>query len=62
MQLMKKHVGVGATKMYDTNVIYSRIIGLQASGREVEIYDVLRYELAPVPMAMFDSVGDMRVA
>ena len=62
MQLMKKHVGVSAIKLYDTNVIYSRIIGLQASGREVEIYDVLKYELAPVPMAMFDSSGDMRVA
>ena len=35
---------------------------LQASGREVEIYDVLKYELAPVTMAMFDSAGDMRVA
>ena len=33
MQLMKKHVGVGAIKVYDTNVIYSRIIGLQGSGR-----------------------------
>ena len=62
MQLMKKHVGVGAIKVYDTNVIYSRIIGLQASGREVDIDDVLKYELAPIPMAMFDSSGDMRVA
>ena len=58
MQLMKKHVGVGAIKVYDTNVIYSRIIGLQASGREVDIDDVLKYELAPIPMAMFDSSGD----
>ena len=31
MQLMKKHVAVGAMKLYETNVIYSRIIGLQAS-------------------------------
>ena len=62
MQLMKKHVGVGAIKVYDTNVIYPRIIGLQASGREVDIDDVLKYELAPIPMAMFDSSGDMRVA
>ena len=58
MQLMKKHVGVGAIKVYDTNVIYSRIIGLQASVREVDIDDVLKYELAPIPMAMFDSSGD----
>ena len=31
MQLMKKHVGAGAMKVYDTNVIYSRTSGLQAS-------------------------------
>ena len=28
LQLMKKHVGVGAMKVYAINVIYSRIIGL----------------------------------
>ena len=44
-------------KVYATNVIYSRIIGLQASGRED-----LKKELAPVPIAMFDNSGDMRVA
>ena len=37
MQLMTKHVCVGAIKVYDTNIIYIRIIGLQASGREVDI-------------------------
>ena len=36
---------------------FTRIIGLQASGRED-----LKNELAPVPMAMFDNSGDMRVA
>ncbi len=44
-------------KVYATNVIYSRIIGLQVSGR-----DDLKNELAPVPVAMFDNSGDMRVA
>ena len=57
MQLMKKHVGVGAMKVYATNGIYSRIIGLQASVREE-----LKYELAPVPMGMFENSGDMTVA
>jgi hypothetical protein len=53
---------VGTAKVYDTNVIYSRIIGLQASGREVNLDDILNYELAPVSMAMFDSSGEMRMA
>ena len=56
-QLMKKHVGGGTMEVYATNVIYSRIIGLQASGREE-----LKYEQAPVPMAMFVISVDMRVA
>ena len=60
MQLMKKHVGVGAIKVYDNNVIYSRSIGSQASGRDVDIDDVLKYELVPIPMAMFDS-SELRV-
>ena len=57
MQLMEKHVGVGAMKGYATNVIYSCIIRLQASGREE-----LKFEQAPVPMTMFHNSGDMRVA
>jgi len=62
MQLMKKHISVGTVKVYDTSLIYSRIIGLQASGRKLSLDDVLKYELSPVPMALFDSSGDMRVA
>ena len=33
-----------------------------ASGREVCIKDILKYELAPVPTAMFTYTGGMRVA
>lgn len=33
----KKHVNVGGTKVYDMNIIYSRVIGLQASGRDFYI-------------------------
>jgi len=62
MQLMKKHISVGTVKVYDTSLIYSRIIGLQASGRKLNLDDVLKYKLSPVPIAMFDSSGDMRVA
>ena len=62
MQLMKKHVGVGAIKVYDTNVIYSLIIGLQASGREVDIDDVLKYELAPIPIGLYRDVWIAAIA
>ena len=44
MLVMKKHVNIEDVKVYDTNVIYSRVIGLQASGRDVNIKDVLSHE------------------
>ena len=62
MSETKKHVKVGDVKVFDTNLIYSRVIGLQASSRDVDIIDVLSHELAPVPTAMFDETGEMRIS
>ena len=45
----KKSIKVGTVKVYDTNLIYSRVIGLQASDRPVDITDLLAHELAHVP-------------
>ena len=47
MVALKKHVKVCDTKVYDMNVIYSRVIGLQANGRDIDIRGVLSHELAP---------------
>ena len=33
----KKSIKVGAVKVYDTNLIYSRVIGLQACDRPVDM-------------------------
>ena len=43
--------------IYDTQLIFARVIGLQASSREVDFKDVLSYELAPIPTALFDNTG-----
>ena len=53
---------VGTVNVFDTNLIYSRVIGRQASGRDTDIKDVLGHELAPVPTSMFDDTEDMRIA
>ena len=37
----KKSIKVGAVKVYDTKLLYSRVIGLQASDRPVDIADLL---------------------
>ena len=45
--------------IYDTELLYSRIIGLQQS-RELDIRDILAYEPSAVPSALFDEYGNMR--
>ena len=57
----KKHIKIGNKKVYDTTVIYSRVIGLQASSRDIDIKNVLSHELAPVPTSMFHDSGEMRL-
>lgn len=61
MSLVKKHVTLNGVKVFDTNIIYSRVIGLQASSREVDIERVVSHELSPVPTSMFTDLGEMRI-
>ena len=57
-----KSIKVGAVEIYDTNLIYSRVIGLHASDRPVDIADLLAHELAPVPPSLFTDSGELRTA
>lgn len=57
----QKHVKVGKEKVYDCTIIYSRVIGIQASTRNIDIKKVLSHELAPVPTSMFQDSGAMRI-
>ncbi len=54
-----KILKVDGTPVYDTEHIYTRVIGLQQS-RNLDIKEVLQHELAAVPPALFDENGDMR--
>ena len=49
MSTATKGISIGPKVLYDTQLIFSRIIGLQASSREVDFKDVLSYELVPIP-------------
>ena len=60
MAATKKSLKVGDTKVYNTELIYSRVIGLQA--RDVSINEVMSCELSPVPTALFSDSGEMRIA
>ena len=58
--LSKKVARVGNTIVCDAHLIYSRVVGLQQS-RNIQLSDVLNYELSPVPASMFSESGEMRI-
>ena len=60
MSASRKHVTVGQEAVYDPNLIYSRVMGLQHV-RDVNLKDVMKFELAATPPSMFDENGDMRL-
>ena len=61
MQVTKKHVNIGTAKLFNTTLLFSRVIGLQASCRDtIDIKTLLSYELSPVTTSMFNDSGDMR--
>jgi len=57
MDHARKHVKVGAVKVFD---LFKG--GLQVSGRDIYLKVVLGHEIAPVTTSMFDDTGDMRIA
>ena len=62
MDVTRKHVKIGAARIINTTLLFSRIIGLQASSREtIDIQNLLSYELSPVPTSMFSDSGYMRI-
>ena len=61
MAITKKHIKVESAKVYDTNLSYSCIIGLQASGWDMNLSEVLKYGLAPIPTSMCTNIGEMRL-
>ena len=58
MSVSKKNIKIDDTPVYDTELIFNHVIGLQQS-RDINIKDVLMYELSPVPAALFDDSGEM---
>ena len=57
MAITSKPIPLGNAKVYDLNVIYTRVIALLSSDRSVVFKEVLAYELAPIPTAMFTEEG-----
>ncbi|KAK3106543.1 hypothetical protein FSP39_022295 [Pinctada imbricata] len=61
MSVGRKSVKVGDCEVYDTQMIYARVMGL-LSTRELDLKELLSHELSPIPPSMFDDKGDLRIA
>ena len=57
MAATKKGTSIGLKVLYDTRLIYSCVIALQASNRDVDIKDILSFELSSIPVPLFDESG-----
>ena len=57
----KKSMIVRGKYVYNTKVIYARVLGLQQS-LDIGIQDVIRHELAPFPSSLFKETGDVRLS
>ena len=61
MAVSRKGVKLGTGTVYDTQLIYSRVMGF-VSTRPIDLQDLFNYELAPLPTSMFDDNGNMRIS
>ena len=48
--------------MFNTKLIYTRVVGIQTSSQEIDIKQLLPYKLSQVHTAMFSESGEMKVA
>jgi len=60
MSISKKWIKLGSKDCYDTDLIYSRVMGLMSS-RDIDLRELFFHELAPVPTSIFEGNGDMRI-
>ena len=61
MHVSKASTGLNLPRTYNSNAIYTQVIGPQASGRDLNLEDVLSYELAAVPISLFTETGDLQI-
>ena len=54
----KKGVVLEDKGVFDTEVIYARIVGLLAT---VTLESILKHELSSIPAALFEDNGDMQI-
>ena len=61
MILNKKSVKIKDVEVYNTEIIYARVMALISVGT-LELEMVMRHKLSPIPGSYFDESGEIRVA
>ena len=61
MKEMEKKVKAGDVVVYNTEVIYSRVVCL-LNAKQTGLKDLFKYELCPVPLSLFNKNRDSRLA
>ena len=59
LETTKKCLKVGSGNAYDMEKLYARLL-VMSERRNIQLQDLFKYELAPVPPSLFDEYGDMR--
>ena len=62
MAVTRKHLKLGDVKVFDTETIYARAMGLQSSHRSLDADNIMAHELSLYPSSMFDADGQLREA
>ena len=60
MMTAKKSIKVGDVEVFDTDIIFARVMCLLNAG-QLKLEDVFSYELSPVPVSLFKENGEMRI-
>ena len=60
MAILKKSIKVGDVDVFDTDIIFARVMCLLNAG-QIRLDDVFSYELSPIPVSIFKENGEMRM-
>ena len=62
MAIVKKFVPVNDVEIIDTSLIYSRVIAIQLTNKAMTVGNIFKYELPPIPTALFNDEDKMIAA
>ena len=62
MATVKKSVPVNDMEITDRSLIYSHVTAMQLTHEAMIVQNIFKYDLSPIPIALFNDEGKMRAA